>query len=310
MTDKLSPTEYNFIDPEQAQLPLELKKIETTHERRRDIGDGLGIIGDTRPGVGPKDGLPDIRWLPIEVAPHPVTIKTKDNEIGPITILPFFMAQYQITYAQFDTFLRAEDGFKEDRWWFGVPEQYQKQAMRSPRTKIANAPRDSISWYQCVAFARWLSHRLNGWEQPHFNGQLLRVGDNAEVRLPTEWEWQWAAQGGMEARQYPWGKWQDGSANTSEAGLSRTTAVGMYPQGSTAIGLMDMAGNLFEWCQNDYKDFLIVDGYDNKQHKVLRGGSFDANRHRATCAARYDHPVNNRHFRHGLRVVVGPPLRP
>jgi formylglycine-generating enzyme required for sulfatase activity len=59
----------------------------------------------------------------------------------------------------------------------------------------------------------------------------------------------------------------------------------MYPQGSTATGTMDMAGNLFEWCQNDYEDFQIVDGYDNRRPKVLRGGSFDANKHRATCGS-------------------------
>ena len=145
MTHKLSETGRDFIEPEQARLLRELEKIQTTHERRRDIGDRLAILGDTRPGVGLKDGLPDVRWLPVEVLPHPVTIKTKEHEIGPISISPFFMAQFQITSTQFDSFLRAEDGFKDDRWWVGMPEKHQQQAMRSQSTQIANAPRDSVS---------------------------------------------------------------------------------------------------------------------------------------------------------------------
>jgi len=54
------------------------------------------------------------------------------------------------------------------------------------------------------------------------------------VRLPTEWEWQQAATGGNPAYEYPWGDaWQPGYANTRESGVSRTTAVGIYPQGAS-----------------------------------------------------------------------------
>ena len=189
------------------------------------------MIGDTRPGVGVKDGVPELLWLPVEVSPEPVTIKTDEVEIGPIVIPPFFIAQYQITYAQFQAFLDAPDGFEDARWWEGMPDEYKKQEMSQQRTKISNVPRDSVSWYQCVAFARWLNNRLHGMELRHSSGKVLRVGENAAIRLPLEWEWQWAAQGGMLSTSLSLGRLAGRLANTSEAGLSRTTAVGMYPHG-------------------------------------------------------------------------------
>jgi len=128
------------------------------------------------------------------------------------------------------------------------------------------------------------------------------------VRLPTEWEWQWMAGGGAEARVYPWGDdWREGYANTAEAGLSRTTAVGMYPHGAANCGALDVAGNLFEWCLNDKSNPKIIDGYSNDNSKVLRGGSFNYNQHRTTVSYR-SFCVNpyNRSVNVGLRLAVCP----
>lgn len=315
MIRRLEPTlnevERDFIEPEQARLLRELDNLEADHERRRDIGDRLAVIGDTRPGVGVIDGVPDIMWLPVEVSPEPVTIKTNENKIGPLTIPPFFIARYQVTYAQFQAFVKADDGFEDDRWWAEMPDNYKKHKLADQRTKTANSPRDNISWYQGVAFARWLNYRLHGLRLNHPSGGIqLIVGKNAEVRLPTEWEWQWAAQGGDRGLAYPWGDWQEGYANTSEAGLSRTTAAGMYPQGRSVCGALDMAGNLYDWCQNDREDYKIVNGYANEETKVLRGGSFNYYQIVAAASSRYDNAPDLRLNSYGFRVVVGSLLAP
>ena len=305
MQDRLHPELNNitiaFIEPEQERLVRELEtlpKDATSHERRRDIGDRLAVIGDTRRGVGVVDGVPDLAWLPVEGSEGEYKF-----EFGEFEVKPFFIAKYQVTYAQFQAFVEADDGFENDIWWAEMPEKYQKQGLSNQRTKIANAPRDSVTWYQSVAFARWMNNQLQGLELSYPDG-VLRVGYNAEIRLPTEWEWQWAAMAGAEARAYPWGKWQEGYANTSEAGMNRTTAVGMYPHGGAECGALDMSGNLREWCLNDKDDPTIVDGYSNGNSKVLRGGSFNNLQYSAAASFRNAYsPVGDLNY-DGFRLVV------
>ena len=61
--------------------------------------------------------------------------------------------------------------------------------------------------------------------------------------------------------------------------MSRTTAVGMYPNGSTQQGVLDLAGNVWEWCLNTYEQpehagaVRISDDPGNS--RVLRGGSWN-----------------------------------
>jgi formylglycine-generating enzyme required for sulfatase activity len=127
-----------------------------------------------------------------------------------------------------------------------------------PRFSGLSRPRENVSWYEAVAFCRWLSNRLG-----------------YEVRLPTEFEWQQAATSGDPARKYPWlGDWDAGRCNSSDNELNRTTAVGMYPEGGSVQGVEDLAGNVWEWCLNKYEDptQTAVDGSDD--WRAVRGGSW------------------------------------
>lgn len=296
-------------------LLQELENEETTDRQRLQIGVWLeSIDGDPRPGVGVKEGIPDIVWLAVtpggEVKITRVWLPdTPDDEarvmdIQYFDVAPFYIAKYLTTYAQYQAFVEAEDGFDNSAWWQGMPEAYQRQKLHEQRTKLLNNPRDSISWYQSVAFARWMNHRLQGVELPHPAGEgVLRVGENAQVRLPTEWEWQGAAQNGREARLYPWGEAKTGYANTAESGLKQATAVGMYPHGGAACGALDMAGNLMEWCANDKANLEVVD-VASTAAKVLRGGDWGYSIEYATCAYCDDEDPGRIDVLNGCRLVL------
>ncbi|MBN8592372.1 MAG: SUMF1/EgtB/PvdO family nonheme iron enzyme [Anaerolineae bacterium] len=303
--DDLPEPLLSYTEPEAVRKLRELAALPLTaeaHGARRDIGDRLAVIGDPRPGVGVKEGVPDILWLPVSPGGE---IKIEEHSF---VVQPFYMAQYLVTFAQYQAFDKAEDGWNNPAWWADMPQDYQQQQLADQRTQAPNNPRDSVSWYQSVAFARWLNNRLRGFEQRDPSGTVLRVGDNAEIRLPTEWEWQWAAQGGAEQRDYPWGPWQSGYANTDEAGLGRAIAVGMYPQGAAECGALDMAGNLYEWCLNDHENPQVIDGYSNEKYKVLRGGSFVGYQGFAAVSFRNDGDPTFDHYDVGFRLVLGAPI--
>lgn len=256
----------NAAEAARLRLLEELADLKTTHSRRRDIGKLLNEIGDTRLGVNINDdGVPDILWLPVTTSGE---VQLKNGDI--YDVQPLYIAAYEVTYVQYEAFVKASDGYNELRWWDGIPEEYSRGALVEQTFKTWNSPRDNISLYQSVAFSRWLNWHLEDLELPINENDKLIVGQNAQIRLPLEWEWQWAAQGGNEKRSYPWGHWQDGYANTREANLHQTVAVGMYPQGRAICGACDMAGNIEDWCLNKYAK--------SKPYRMIRGGSFQYRR--------------------------------
>jgi hypothetical protein len=210
---------------------------------RAAIGRAMGSVFlargeplDKRPGVGLRsDGLPDIKWIDI-----PGGSVKLENVKGMFIVKPFRIARYLVTNRQFQAFVDAPDGYSNAQWWIDI-EQTERPA--EPNWKEANSPRENVSWYDAVAFCRWLTEKYRG------RGLL---GKGHEFRLPTEWEWQQAATGGNVKNTYPWGpEWDAARAKSAESEpLGRTTAVGIYPNGATKQGVLDMAGNVWEWCQN------------------------------------------------------------
>lgn len=244
----------------------------------------LAQIGDTRSGVGVRlqDGvlLPDIAWGQ-EV---PVGTYVYQQESEKIT-QPYRLSRYPVTYVQFQCFVEAED-FNDARWWEGMPVSTSQLSERA--SPYANHPRENVSWYQAIAFCRWLSDKLG-----------------YEIQLPHEIEWEVAARY-PDGRIYPWGNdFDPEKANISEGGLSQITAVGLYLSGkNSSLNLCDLIGNVWEWCRNKYdnQDDEGVD--DGGALRVLRGGSWFSSLDHASAAYRHADVPNSRPNRSGFRVVL------
>jgi len=210
-----------------------------------------------------------------------------EGEFGRFTIEPFDIARYPVTVAQFQAFVDAPNGFGNPVWWRGIARR--KQDPKEARQSYANYPRNRVSWYDAIAFCRWASDALG-----------------YKITLPTEQQWQWAAQNGLERREYPWGAWDGRRCNTDESGIGRSTAVGMYPHGAAACGALDMAGNLWEWCMNAYEkpDVTIID--DSDARRVVRGGSWSPYQDFARAVLRRSGLPASRLDLIGFRVVRPP----
>jgi len=153
-----------------------------------------------------------------------------------------------------------------------------------------------VSWYAARAYCLWLT---------------MLAGGEAEYRLPTEVEWEWAAGGRrdkpeevLEVRKYPWGDSPEPTAKYANYAQNEgaTTPVGRYPEGATPDGLYDMAGNVWEWMENWYDD-------NTKGSKSLRGGSWYGSPGSLVCSRRYgDGSPSSEDYDSGFRVVRPSPL--
>jgi hypothetical protein len=271
-----------FAHPQEALVEL-LKTPTLSHQERPTVGLYLADLGDPRPGVGLReDELPDISWCQV-----PGGKISLEEEAGKFTVDPFYISNYPVTWIQYRSFLEAQDGYRNKDWWEGLAER--KGEPGEQYRKLDNHPAENVSWYDAVAFCRWLAKRLG-----------------YEIRLPTEWEWQQAATGGDPNNKYPWGPdWDSNRANTEESDLSRTTAVGLYPHGAWPNGPMDMSGNVWEWCLNVHKNPSQVD-IESKEPRSVRGGSWGYAQAYARCAYRFiplpGRPGRLRRFSCVLRV--------
>ena len=151
-----------------------------------------------------------------------------------------------------------------------------------------------VTWRDARAYCNWLSS---------VTGE--------RCRLPSEAEWEKAARG-TEGRVYPWGDAWDASLCNAEIKIKDTTPVDAYPRGASPYGLLDVAGNVWEWTRSLYKGYPYDPG-DGREDleasaaRVVRGGAFYNTTRLARCAYRsyFDPDRWGRYY--GFRVVVESP---
>ncbi len=239
-----------------------------TLAERYAAGQLLALVGDPRintftplmktiPGARVRLGLQPVRVDDIVARyGHLGVLREwieKETPQYDATISGFRMAVFPVTHQEYRDYLLSEPGGEiPSSWVFGRYPQH-----------LANHPVATISEQAATNYAQWLSEK---------------TGRN--FRLPTEPEWEYAA-GGPEGREFPWGDhFESEKANTAELGLYASTPVGMFIEGASPFGLLDMAGNVEEYTSSDYwtypggvavtDDLLETRG----RYKVARGGSF------------------------------------
>ena len=196
----------------------------------------------------------------------------------------FYISCLPITNAQYRIFVEATSHEPPEHWEEGRP----------PKGRESH-PVVNVTWYDALAYCRWLS-QVTG----------------KQVRLPSEAEWEKAARGDRDQRTYPWGDAFDPTrCNSAELGLGGTTPAGIFPEGASPYGVLDMAGNVWEWTRSLYKEYPydVRDGRENLEAdgpRVLRGGAFSDDERYVRCAYRGRLSPRYRGGCIGFRLVASP----
>ncbi len=251
----------------------------------------LGRVGDPRFredawGLPAEEMLGFVRipagpfWMGSDKVDEAVDEEAWEDELPrhEITLPEVWMARYPVTEGQWRAFARASN-------W--RPHHEEEPA------GIDNEPVGLVTWRDAVAYAQWIDQELRAW--PDCPGQLRILFEGGyRVVLPSEAEWEKAARG-TGGRLWPWGNtFEDTCANTMHLGLRDVSPVGCFPSGATPEGVLDMAGNVWEWTRSVWASYpwLPGDGRDgtswSESRRALRGGSFADPRAGVRCPCRID----------------------
>lgn len=238
--------------------------------------------------------------VPVAVAATPALVPASMIEVvfvpggsflregSEISISSFFIGRYEVTQAQYQELMGKNPSRLKD----------------DPRLPV-----EQVSWYEAVACCNALSAK-EGLEPVYtINGTDVAADFSRNGwRLPTEAEWEFAARGGNASKGYTYAGSNDIDAVAwfVDNAVSKTFPVGN--KNPNELGLYDMSGNVFEWCNDWYGEYekgLQTDprGADSGFLRVLRGGS--GYRHVGACAVAnrtFAAPDHTR-FGAGLRMV-------
>jgi formylglycine-generating enzyme required for sulfatase activity len=272
---------WKYEPPDDASYEALLSEIRPIFEKgkaegidlkvRVEAAEALGQAGDWRFAGNGED-----RWLTLGpdtfLMGAQKTSKTKpgydpeamdhESPVHEVKLDAFQIGRYPVTVAEYQKFVEDEEhGYAQPSAWRhgwqpdnAVPREWDEQILHPTRPVV------NVNWFEATAYCEW-----------------------AELRLPTEAEWEYAARG-TEGRKYPWGK-DAPNANLAnyygEVRFGSASPVGLFPSGATPEGILDLAGNVWEWCadwygENYYKNSPLENptGPESGSERCLRGGSW------------------------------------
>ena len=181
---------------------------------------------------------------------------TFNNGTADVTLSSFHINKYEVTQAEYKRVLGENPSyFKGD-----------------------SLPVENVSWYDAVEFCNKKS-KDDGLDPCYFcSGENIECNLTANgYRLPTEMEWEYAAKGGNQSKGYTY----SGSNNINEVAWyitnSRRTTHSVGTKLPNELGLYDITGNVFEWC-NDWCGAYKTNptGVTTGSYRVFRGGSWSS----------------------------------
>ncbi len=169
-------------------------------------------------------------------------------------VRPFCMDIHPVTVEQYGEFLRAT-GHRQPKFW------------RNPQYNGPTQPVVGVTWADANAYAAW-----------------------AGKRLPTEAQWEFAARG-KENRLYPWGTLEpDNTLCNFGDFLNMPSIVTMHESGATPEGILDLAGNVYEWTLDPFVPYDTTKkgapADSNSPRRTVRGGSWHSPADDLRCAHR------------------------
>ncbi len=230
-----------------------------------------------------------------------------ESPLHTVTVSSFKLSQYEITNAEYAAFLNDLGGVSSSGSYadpdFGTVTYadiddsdcmlYYSGGTFLVESGLDNYPMIEVSWYGANAFAKW-----------------------AGGRLPTEAEWEFAARGGTSSQNYQFSgsntvgnvAWY--SDNIISTGQSNFDGVQTHPVGTKApneLGLYDMSGNVWEWCQDWYASYSSTAqtnpmGPSSGSNRLVRGGSWSNNAPVSRVADRSNAPPSDTYFNTGFWV--------
>lgn len=251
----------------------------------------------------------------------------------------YWIARYPVTVAQFRAFIQAGGYDSPDVWtkegwawrtgewdrqvdegalldWLQrrPPEQRTMPILWDDQRHYCNRPVIGVSWFEATAYCKWLDTQLRaslaGSKRSFVVPDDYILPSGFVVRLPTEAEWEKAARTGADSR-YPWGvaPWDENRANIGESHIGHPTPVGIYPNGASPLGLLDMSGNVWEWTLSLYEPYPYQPHSAREEDaaertRVVRGGSWITNQKYAYTTSRLQSIPGGLDHDVGFRPVI------